>query len=103
LRNPECYLMSKIIVGIIQWIRNDYTSYHFRFIAELVAWGISIGCSITMALTVPTPPLLVLYPVWILGCTIYAWASWTRRSFGMLANYILLVTIDTIGLIRMLT
>ena len=69
---------------------------------EVLAWAISIGCSITMAATVPTPPLLALYPVWIAGCAIYAWAAWTRRSFGMLANYILLTTIDTIALIRML-
>jgi hypothetical protein len=32
----------------------------------------------------------------------YAWASYTRRSFGMLANYVLLTTIDTVGLARML-
>jgi len=70
---------------------------------EVLAWAISIGCSITMAATVPTPPLLALYPVWITGCAIYAWAAWTRRSFGMLANYVLLTTIDTIALIRMLT
>ena len=70
---------------------------------EVLAWAISIGCSITMAATVPTPPLLALYPVWIAGCAIYAWAAWTRRSFGMLANYVLLTTIDTIALIRMLT
>jgi hypothetical protein len=85
------------------WIKDDYRSHPFRFAAELLAWAISIGCSITMALTVPTPPLLALYPIWITGCAIYAWASWTRKSFGMLANYILLTTIDTIGLIRMLT
>ena len=85
------------------WIRDDYRSNSIRFAAELLAWAISIGCSITMALTVPTPPLLVLYPVWITGCAIYAWAAYTRKSFGMLANYILLTTIDTIGLIRMLT
>ena len=85
------------------WIQYDWKSNRTRFIAELFAWGISIGCSITMALTVPTPPLLVLYPVWITGCAIYAWASYTRKSFGMLANYILLTTIDTFGLIRMLT
>jgi len=84
------------------WIRDDYRTSPIRFIAELLAWAISIGCSITMALTVPTPPLLALYPVWITGCAIYAWASWTRKSFGMLANYLLLTTIDTIGLIRML-
>ena len=84
------------------WIKDDWNSNRVRFVAELFAWAISIGCSITMALTVPTPPLLVLYPVWILGCAIYAWAAYTRKSFGMLTNYVLLTTIDTIGLIRML-
>ena len=85
-----------------EWIRNDWNSNRFRFFIELLAWAISIGCSITMAATVPHPPLLILYPIWIAGCSMYAWASWTRKSFGMLANYILLTTIDTIGLVRML-
>jgi hypothetical protein len=85
----------------IQWIKDDFTSHRIRFFVELIAWCISIGCSITMALTVPTPPLLFLYPIWITGCALYGWAAWTRKSFGMLANYLLLTTIDTIGLIRM--
>ena len=93
--------MNDILAGIFDWIKNDYRSNRFRFCVELLAWGISIGCSITMALTVPTPPLLTLYPIWILGCGMYAWAAFTRRSFGMLANYLLLVTIDSVGLIRM--
>ena len=84
-----------------QWIKDDFASNRLRFIAELFGWAISIGCSITMAITVPNPPLLALYPVWICGCIIYAWAAWSRKSFGMLANYILLTTIDTIGLFRM--
>jgi len=83
------------------WIRDDYTSNSFRFSIELLAWAISIGCAITMASTVPNPPLLILYPIWIFGCALYAWAAWTRKSFGMLANYLLLVTIDSIGLLRM--
>jgi hypothetical protein len=87
----------------IEWIKDDFKSHRIRFIVELLAWAISIGCSITMAITVPNPPLLALYPVWITGCALYAWASWTRKSFGMLANYLLLTTIDTIGLVRMLT
>jgi hypothetical protein len=86
----------------VQWIRDDFKSNRIRFIIELIAWAISIGCSITMAVTVPNPPLLTLYPIWILGCSMYAWAAWTRKSFGMLANYLLLTTIDTVGLIRML-
>ena len=85
------------------WIRNDYTSNRFRFSIELLAWAVSIGCSITMAATVPHPPLLVLYPIWIAGCAMYAWAAWTRKSFGMLANYILLTAIDTVGLVRMIS
>jgi hypothetical protein len=32
----------------------------------------------------------------------YAWAALTRKSFGMLANYVLLTMIDTIGLMRLL-
>ena len=94
--------MNDIIYGIFAWIREDYKSHKLRFLLEVLAWAISIGCSITMAVTVPNPPLLALYPVWIAGCAIYAWCAFSRRSFGMLANYILLTTIDTIGLVRML-
>ncbi len=86
----------------IEWIKEDYASHPFRFIVELLAWAISIGCSITMAFTVPNPPLMVLYPIWITGCAMYGWASYTRKSFGMLANYLLLVSIDSIGLARMI-
>jgi hypothetical protein len=95
-------MMNDLFYNLFDWIRDDWRSGRSRFIVELLAWAISIGCSVTMALTVPNPPLLVLYPIWILGCAMYAWASYTRKSFGMLANYILLTTIDTIGLIRML-
>jgi hypothetical protein len=94
--------MNDIFRGTFNWIQEDWQSNRVRFCLEVIAWAISIGCSITMAVTVPTPPLLALYPVWITGCAIYAWCAYSRRSFGMLANYILLTTIDTIGLIRMI-
>lgn len=94
--------MFDLLKPTFEWIRDDWKSNKIRFIVEVLAWAISIGCSITMALTVPNPPLLALYPIWILGCAMYAWSSYTRKSFGMLANYILLTTIDTVGLIRML-
>lgn len=93
--------MNELLRPTFEWIKDDWNSNPVRFAIELLAWGISIGCSITMAATVPTPPLLILYPIWIAGCALYAWAAYTRKSFGMLANYILLTTIDTIGLIRM--
>ena len=94
--------MNELLRPTIDWIRNDWHSSRLRFSVELLAWAISIGCSITMAVTVPEPPLLVLYPIWIIGCSMYAWAAFSRKSVGMFANYILLTTIDTVGLIRML-
>ena len=94
--------MNEVFLTTLKWIKDDYRTYPFRFAIELFAWAISIGCSITMAITVPNPPLLFLYPVWITGCALYACAAFSRKSFGMLANYLLLVAIDTIGLLRML-
>ena len=95
-------MINTIFGPTIQWIKDDFKSNPIRFVVELFAWAISIGCSITMAVTVPTPPLLTLYPIWILGCAMYGWAAWTRKSFGMLANYCLLTAIDTGGLVRMI-
>jgi len=94
--------MNDILPNIFSWIQDDYKTYPVRFAIEIVAWAVSIGCSITMAITVPNPPLLYMYPIWISGCAMYAWASYTRKSFGMLANYILLVSIDMVGLVRMI-
>lgn len=95
-------MKNELIQSIFDWIRADWASNKFRFCAEILAWAMSIGCSITMAATVPNPPLLELYVAWIAGCSIYAWAAWTRKSFGMLANYLVLVGIDSVGLLRML-
>jgi hypothetical protein len=95
--------MIELFRPTLVWIKYDFKSNRIRFCIELLAWAISIGCAITMAVTVPNPPLLVLYPIWITGCALYAWAAWTRKSFGMLANYVLLTTIDSIGLFRMLS
>lgn len=86
----------------IRWITNDFKSYPLRFCVEFLAWCISIGCSITMAATVPNPPFMLMYPFWIMGCGMYAWAAYTRKSFGMLMNYFLLMSIDSVALIRML-
>ena len=94
--------MSEILTNIVKWIKDDYRAYPLRFIVETTAWALSIGCSITMALTVPTPPLILIYPIFICQCCMYAWASYSRKSFGMLANAALLVTIDSVGLIRMI-
>lgn len=94
--------VTNTFIDIYKWARNDYQVWPLRFVLEISAWFMSVGCSIIMALTVPTPPFLLLYPLFIVQCIIFGWASWTRKSSGMMANYILLVTIDSIALTRLI-
>lgn len=90
-----------MLVSVFDWIKEDYKSHPVRCVLEVLAWFMSIGCSFTMMLTVPNPPFLILYPLFITQCCIFAWAAWTRKSLGMLANYFLLVSIDSVALARM--
>jgi len=83
-------------------IYRDFLSNPVRFIVEVIAWILSIGCSLTLALTAPNPPLFEMYIAWIVGSSLYAWAAWTRGSFGMFANYLLLVCIDVAGFARII-
>jgi hypothetical protein len=93
--------MPTFIVDIYTWAKADYKVNPVRFCLEMLAWAASIGCSITMALTIPHPPFMILYPMFIAQCTVFGWAAYTRRSFGMVGNYALLVSIDSIALIRL--
>ena len=92
--------MSKYLDTLISWVKQDYHSNSVRFSLEMLAWAMSIGANIMFALTVPNIPFLIYLSITITGCAIYAWSAWTRGSFGMLANYLLLTTIDTVALSR---
>lgn len=83
------------------YIQRDHASWPARFWLEVVAWALSIAAALLFALTVPQVPFLLFLAIAITGSAIYAWAAWTRGSFGMLANYLLLTTIDTLALIRL--
>lgn len=90
------------IASTVEWIKEDYRSNHIRFFLEVVAWIISIGCTIAVAIYAPFPPMFVLYPFFIFQCAIFAWCAWTRNSMGMFANYLLISTIDMIGFIKIM-
>ena len=94
--------VTNTVAGIYRWAQADFRVWPTRFVLEITAWFLSIGCAFTMMLTVPNPPFLILYPLFILQCAIFAWAAWTRRSSGMLANYLLLVSIDSVALAKMI-
>lgn len=93
--------MKQLLTNITTYIKNDWKDNPFRCFLEIFAWFLSIGCSLTMATTLPHPPFLILYPLFILQCAIFGWAAYTRRSTGMVANYALLVGIDSVALTRL--
>jgi hypothetical protein len=86
----------------MQWVRQDWASWPLRFSLEVAAWATSITCSVIMMLTIPHPPFLLLYPMFIAQCVVFAWSAWTRRSLGLMGNYLLLVSIDSVALIRLI-
>ena len=88
---------------MFKWIKADWESNPVRFIIEISSWIMSIGANVMFALTVPNVPFLVYLTITVSSCAMYAWAAWTRKSFGMLANYLLLTTIDSIALLRVLS
>lgn len=90
-----------MIKDTINWIKQDFRAWPTRFCLELLAWFMSIGCTIWMGYTLPNPPFIFLYPLFIIQCTIFGWAAWTRGSTGMVANYALITTIDIIAITRM--
>lgn len=92
--------MYTILLGILDWIKADYKTHPIRFVIEVVAWVLSIACALIMALTVPSPPLKYLYFPWVASTIMYAGCAYSRRSFGMLANYLLLAVIDGTALVK---
>jgi len=98
--------MEMVIMDFImycwRYIQQDYQENGVRFFAEVFAWACSVISAIIFAATVPDIPVVPLYLIFISGCCSAAWTCWTRGSFGLLANYVFLITIDSIGLIRML-
>ncbi len=92
----------KAINSVRQYIRTDWASNRVRFCAEVFAWACSVVSAVMFAATVPNIPVVPLYTIFISGCVASAWACWTRRSFGLMANSVFLVVIDGVGLIRYL-
>lgn len=90
------------ISGIYNWAKRDFHEWPTRFILEITAWFMSLSCSLVLATSATDPLFYWLYPIFIVQCVIFGWASWTRKSTGMVANYALLVTIDLIGYIRLI-
>ena len=94
--------ITNTFVNVYNWAKSDYKEWPTRFVLEITAWFMSLGCSLVLATSATDPLFFFLYPIFILQCAIFGWAAWTRKSTGMVANYLLLVTIDLVGYIRLI-
>jgi hypothetical protein len=92
----------RLLRGVCKYIRDDWQSSPLRVVAEIFAWVCSVVSAILFAVTAPNIPIIPIYTIFMSGATAAAWAAYTRGSFGLLANYIFIVSIDGMGLIRML-
>ena len=94
--------ITNTFVNVYNWAKSDYKEWPTRFVLEITAWFMSLGCSLTLAAAATDPLFIWLYPIFIAQCAIFGWAAWTRKSTGMVANYMLLAIIDLIGYIRLI-
>lgn len=88
---------------ILAWIQQDYRTNPWRFAVECWAWAFSIAAAVLFTATVPDLPFVPYLCITITNCALYAWASWSRGSFGLLANYLLLTALDTAALWRVVS
>ncbi len=92
-----------MLQNTLEWIQRDFRDHPTRFIAETVAWLCTVSCALTMAITLPSPPFHITYPVWLSATITFGWAAWTRGSFGMVVNYLILGSIDFVALVNLWT
>ena len=95
--------MKDRLINAWDWIKRDWNGHPFRFALEVACWFNSMACSIIINSTVPDPPWMLLYPMYISGLLAYTWCSWSRGSFGMLATFSMLACLDIWGFSRILS
>ena len=85
------------MIDIWNWVKEDWKTHPVRFCLEVLCWLDSLACAIIVNITVPNLPFLVLYPLWVTGTLAYAWCAWSRGSFGMLATFLMIASMDIFG------
>jgi len=86
----------------IAYIKLDWHSHPWRLMGECYNWFVSVVVAVVFAVTVPTPPLIWLYPMWLTGLFITILCAKSRGSFGILMGASSMALIDTVGYIRLL-
>ena len=94
--------MNQKINNAFEFVRADYRSYPLRFIIEAISWTGALINTTIITVTVPSPPWLICYSIWVVGCLMCSWAAYTRKSTWGMVSCLAFAIIDGIGLIKIL-
>lgn len=86
----------------IDFIRKDYASNPLRLFLEVYCWFANVAVALVFAFTVPNPPMLILYPIFLSGLAIGMYSALSRESFGLFATALTMFIIDCVGLARLI-
>lgn len=86
----------------VEFVRKDWRSHPLRLILETLQWGINVAVAVIFAVTVPTVPLEIVYPLFFAGLGINIYSAYTRGSFGLLLTSCTMLLVNVIGYSRLL-
>ena len=87
----------------VKFVQDDWTSNPTRLVLETLAWLMNLGVACIFTVTVPTVPMLVVYPIFLTGLVIGMYSAVSRESFGMLMTNITIFVIDVLGYLKLLS
>ena len=86
----------------VSFIKDDWHSHPGRLILETINWALNFVIAMTFTLTVPTVPLLIVYPLFFTALSISIYSAISRGSFGLLITSLTIFIIDLVGYYRLL-
>ena len=84
------------------YIRQDWASHPWRFVAETYNAFTALATAIIFALMAPNVPYNVTYPLWLSGTFLMIFCGISRNSTGIVIMSVLMTVIDTFGYARFL-
>lgn len=94
--------MRNQLIRVYDFVRRDFNSHPWRFVAETWNWASGLIAAIIFAVTAPNVPFLITYPVWLSGTILNIFCARSRGSFGVMMMAISMTIIDIYGFTRIL-
>jgi len=86
----------------IDFIKRDWHSHPIRLCLEVFNWFLNVIIVVTLAVTVPNVPFLIVYPLFFSCLSISIFSAWTRGSFGLLMTSLTIFIVDLVGYAKLL-